>query len=62
MHSTFAKYRVNKVNGRKEYFKVPFAEIKAVLDTHKELAIELTEDAEAFEYRQGILMETKTNG
>lgn len=33
-----------------------------VLDTHKELAIELTEDAEAFEYRQGILMETKTNG
>ena len=62
LHSTFAKYRVNKVNGRKEYFKVPFAEIKAVLDTHKELAIELTEDAEAFEYRQGILMETKTNG
>ena len=62
LHNKFAKYKVNKVNGRKEYFKVPFAEIKAVLDSHKELAIELTETAEAFEYRQGILMETKTNG
>lgn len=59
LHNKFAKYKVNKVNGRKEYFKVPFAEIKAVLDSHKELAIELTETAEAFEYRQGLLLENK---
>lgn len=59
LHNKFAKYKVNKVNGRKEYFKVPFAEIKAVLDSHKELAIELTETAEAFEYRQGLLLEDK---
>ncbi|HEM5490753.1 TPA: DUF4041 domain-containing protein [Streptococcus suis] len=62
LHNKFEKYKVNKVNGRKEYFKVPFAEIKAVLDTHKELAIELTEKAEAFEYRQGKLMEAEANG
>lgn len=54
LHNKFEKYKVNKVNGRKEYFKVPFSEIKAVLDTHKELAIELTEQAEAFEYRQSL--------
>lgn len=59
LHNKFAKYKVNKVNGRKEYFKVPFSEIKAVLDSHKELAIELTETAEAFEYRQGLLLEDK---
>lgn len=59
LHNKFAKYKVNKVNGRKEYFKVPFAEIKAVLDSHKELAIELTETAEAFKYRQGLLLEDK---
>lgn len=54
LHNKFEKYKVNKVNGRKEYFKVPFSEIKAVLETHKELAIELTEQAEAFEYRQSL--------
>ncbi|WP_317334717.1 GIY-YIG nuclease family protein, partial [Streptococcus orisratti] len=57
LHNKFAKYKVNKINGRKEYFKVPFAEIKEVLDSHKELAIELTEAAEAFEYRQSLLLE-----
>ncbi|HFI0449750.1 TPA: DUF4041 domain-containing protein [Streptococcus suis] len=59
LHNTFEKYKVNKVNGRKEYFKVPFSEIKTVLDTHQELTIELTEKAEAFEYRQSLLLEDK---
>ncbi|HEO7186647.1 TPA: DUF4041 domain-containing protein, partial [Streptococcus agalactiae] len=50
LHNRFEKNKINKVNGRKEYFKVPFSDIKAVLEEHKELAIELTEKAEAFEY------------
>lgn len=54
IHSQLAQYRINKVNGRKEYFKVPFIMIKEILDSHKELTIELTEEAEAFEYRQGL--------
>lgn len=63
LHDKFEKYKVNKINGRKEYFKVPFTEIKAVLDSHQELAIELTEKAEAFEYRQGLLLkENENNG
>ncbi|HEO6941595.1 TPA: DUF4041 domain-containing protein, partial [Streptococcus agalactiae] len=43
LHNRFEKNKINKVNGRKEYFKVPFSDIKAVLEEHKELAIELTE-------------------
>lgn len=63
LHNKFEKYKVNKINGRKEYFKVPFAEIKAVLDSHQELAIEVTEKADAFEYRQGLLLkENENNG
>lgn len=63
LHNKFEKYKVNKINGRKEYFKVPFSEIKAVLDSHQELAIELTEKADAFEYRQGLLLkENENNG
>lgn len=58
LHNQLAKYKVNKVNGRKEYFKVPFEKIKEILNTHTELAIELTENAEAFEYRQSLLKET----
>ncbi|HEO6840600.1 TPA: DUF4041 domain-containing protein, partial [Streptococcus agalactiae] len=46
LHNRFEKNKINKVNGRKEYFKVPFSDIKAVLEEHKELAIELTEKAE----------------
>ena len=52
LHNQLSQYKVNKVNGRKEYFKVPFAIIKEILDTHKELTVELIENAEAFEYRQ----------
>lgn len=57
LHSKFEQYKVNKVNGRKEYFKVPFAKIKEVLDEHKDLTVELTERPEAFEYRQSLLLE-----
>lgn len=59
LHNKFEKYKVNKLNNRKEYFKVPFDKIKEVLEQHKELAIELTEQAEAFEYRQSLKL---TNG
>ncbi|HEK9417169.1 TPA: DUF4041 domain-containing protein, partial [Streptococcus equi subsp. equi] len=50
LHNKFEAYKVNKINSRKEYFRVPFAKIKEVLENHKELAIEITEEAEAFEY------------
>ena len=59
LHNQLANYKVNKVNGRKEYFKVSFEEIRNILATHKELTVELNEDAEAFEYRQTKAIEDK---
>ena len=59
LHNQLANYKVNKVNGRKEYFRVPFDEIRNILGTHKELTVELNEDAEAFEYRQTKAIESK---
>lgn len=56
IHKKLGKYRVNQINQRKEYFKVPFSKIQDILDTHSELAIEVTEKAEAFEYRQTQLL------
>ena len=56
LHNQLSEYKVNKVNNRKEYFKVPFEKIKALLDKHEELTIELNENAEAFEYRQSNLV------
>ena len=59
LHNQLANYKVNKVNGRKEYFKDSFEEIRNILATHKELTVELNEDAEAFEYRQTKAIEDK---
>lgn len=35
LHDKFDKYKINKINSRKEYFKVPFSEIKSTLKTTK---------------------------
>ena len=59
LHNQLANYKVNKVNGRKEYFKVSFEEIRNILVTHKELTVELNEMPEAFEYRQTKAIEDK---
>lgn len=59
LHNQLANYKVNKVNGRKEYFKVSFEEIRNILATHKELTVELNEMPEAFEYRQTKAIEDK---
>ena len=57
LHNELTNYRVNKVNNRKEYFKVSFDKIKEVLNRHNELTLELQEHAEAFEYRQSVLLD-----
>ena len=59
LHNELANYKVNKVNGRKEYFKVSFDKIKGILAAHKELTVELNEMPEAFEYRQTKAIEDK---
>ncbi len=54
LHQTFDKYKVNQVNLRKEYFKVPLKDIEDVLAKHKDLTVDVTENAEAFEFHQSL--------
>ncbi|PEF94025.1 DUF4041 domain-containing protein [Bacillus cereus] len=61
LHKYFDKQRVNRVNHRKEFFKVKIDEVEKLLETYKDLTIDFTKVPEAEEYRQGlsILNETK---
>lgn len=50
LHNKFAKQRLNMVNNRKEYFKVPLSEIKTALDEYKDLTFDFIVDPDAGEY------------
>lgn len=60
LHRHFDKYRLNMVNNRKEFFRVPLKEIetrlKAVMPD-----IEILEAAEAQDYHQTLLMQHKVD-
>ena len=59
LHEYFDKERVNKVNKRKEFFKLNIDEIKQVLSKHKELTFDFHEIPDAPEYRDTLLIEKK---
>lgn len=54
LHQTFAKYMVNKVNPRKEFFKVPLEEIKKVVQENHNATVTFTMIAEAVQYRESL--------
>lgn len=54
LHQRFDKQRVNKVNNRKEYFRVPITEIKKVLEEYKDLTVDFNETPDAPEYRESL--------
>lgn len=51
LHQDFDQVKVNKVNGRKEFFHATPVEVLARLETHTAEVIEFTEEPEAEEYR-----------
>lgn len=55
LHKEFASKRVNKVNKRKEFFKVKLEEIKEVVLENYNGTVEFIETAEAIEYRESLL-------
>lgn len=59
LHKFFDKYRVNKVNLRKEFFNVPIDEIENKLEEYKNLTINFTKEAPAEEYYQSIELSNK---
>lgn len=57
LHNYFDKYRVNKVNSRKEFFKVPIDIIENKLKEYGNLTIDFNALAEAEEYRETLAIE-----
>lgn len=59
LHETFDDHRVNKVNYRKEFFRVPLAAIREFV-TRRGLEAAFTMAAEAREYRESVALEKMT--
>ncbi|WP_294757357.1 DUF4041 domain-containing protein [uncultured Lactobacillus sp.] len=57
LHKRFDTERVNRVNKRKEYFKIPMNKIKEMLAEHKELTFNFNEYPDAYEYRDTLYIE-----
>lgn len=57
LHKAFADYKVNKVNDRKEFFKVELKDIEKVVKKNHNKTVEFTKLAEAEEYRKSSRLE-----
>lgn len=56
LHERFAVGRLNKVNGRKEFFRANIAEIESVIRENYDAAVEVTHEAPAEQYRESLRM------
>lgn len=56
LHQQFNRFRVNKVNYKKEFFKVPLQQVKAYLDSIG-VQTHFTMKAEALQYRESLQIE-----
>lgn len=56
LHERFAAGRMNKVNGRKEFFRADIAEIESVIRENYDAAVEVTHEAPAEQYRESLRM------
>lgn len=54
LHERFRKYELNKVNPRKEFFKVPISEIQKVVNEFHSGIINWIIDPPADEYRESL--------
>lgn len=59
LHEYFSNYRINKVNNRKEFFKIPIDMIEQKLRDYKDLTIDFTANPDAEEYRESLSIEKK---
>lgn len=56
LHERFAVGRLNKVNGRKEFFRADIVEIESVIRENYDAAVEVTYEASAEQYRESLRM------
>jgi hypothetical protein len=61
LHKRFSDRRLNRINQRKEFFKVTLDEIEAFVREHANAEIEFTKLAEAREYRETLSMLEQAN-
>lgn len=61
LHNRFDKNRINKVNNRKEYFRIPIDEIETELKKYQDVTVDFHENPEAPEYRQTLAIEQHQN-
>jgi len=61
LHDHFADRAINKVNPRKEFFRVDINEIENIVHTHHNVVVEFTKMAKAEEYRLSIAEQKKNN-
>lgn len=54
LHETFREYQVNKVNTRKEFFKLPLDKIEQVVKENHNATVTFTKIAEAAQYRESL--------
>ncbi len=54
LHSHFAAGRLNKVNGRKEFFRADLKEIEAVIRVNYDAVVEVVHAAPAEQYRESL--------
>lgn len=54
LHETFRDYQVNKVNVRKEFYRVPLDEIEQVVKEKYNATVTFTKVAEAAQYRESL--------
>jgi hypothetical protein len=56
LHDHFASGRLNKVNGRKEFFRADIVEIERVIRENYDAVVEVTHEALAEQYRESLRM------
>ena len=56
LHERFAAGRLNKVNGRKEFFRADIAEIESIIRANYHAVVEVTHEAKAEQYRESLRM------
>lgn len=59
LHKTFEKYAVNKVNQRKEFYRVDLHDIERTVKEHHNATVMFTEIAKAEQYRETLRIESE---
>lgn len=56
LHERFAAGRLNKVNGRKEFFRADLKEVEAIIRQNYDAVVEVVHEAPAEQYRESLRM------